>query len=136
MTGLTEINNPHQMSKLIGSCLFLVFCFMELGATPLSLPPVPLSPVFQSASDGSLAAVRQSDRAIRTPSGKLSKLSPGEHLRRATIYMTNRAFAEAREHWEALLSYYPEDPSIPSALFGIGRSYFPGAPLSGSFLGF
>ena len=61
---------------------------------------------------------------MRTANGKLPKLAPTEHLRRANIYMTNRAFLEAREHWEALLNYYPEDINIPSALFGIGQSYF------------
>jgi len=121
-----EVSN--QMAKLIGNSLLLVFCVLKIDASPLTFLRSPTgvtsSAAFQSASDSSLAAVRQSDRAIRTPGGKLSRLSAGEHLRRANIYMTNRAFAEAREHWEALLSFYPEDPTIPSALFGLGRSYF------------
>jgi soluble lytic murein transglycosylase len=37
--------------------------------------------------------------------------------------MTNRAFAEARAHFEALLERYPEDVNVPAALYGIGRSY-------------
>jgi len=78
----------------------------------------------QSASDSSLAAVRQSDLASRTSDGKLSRLAPAEHMRRANVYMTNRAFAEARGHWEALLNFYPQDINVPSAMFGIGRSYF------------
>ena len=78
----------------------------------------------QAASDNSLTAVRQSDRTIRSPNGKLGQLPAAEHLRRANVYMTNRAFAEARDHWNALINYYPQDPNIPPALFGIGRSYF------------
>src|SRR5947209_5150527 len=80
--------------------------------------------VFQSASDTSLAAVRRSDRASREADGKLVRLTATEHARRANIYMSNRAFAEAREHWDALLTYYPEDSNVPPAIFGIGRSLF------------
>jgi peptidoglycan lytic transglycosylase len=78
----------------------------------------------QSADDNSLAAVRDSDRTSRGEDGKLLRLPPAEHLRRANIYMSNRAFAEAREHWEALVRFYPEHPQNPEALLGIGRSYF------------
>ena len=78
----------------------------------------------QAASDDSLAAVRRSDAAIRNAQGKLGPLTTSEHQRRANIYMTNRAFAEAREHWQALLTFYPQDPGVPEALLGIGRSYF------------
>ena len=115
------------MQKLAAA--FLVLVLLVTSALASSLPGIsstkaaaPTAP--QSASDSNLAAVRQSDRAIRTANGRLSRLPAAEHLRRASVYMTNRAFAEAREHWEALLTYYPEDPNVPEALFGIGRSYF------------
>lgn len=78
----------------------------------------------QAASDESLAAVRKSDAASRNAQGKLTRLAAVEHLRRANVYMTNRAFAEAREHWQALLAFYPSDAGVPAALLGIGRSYF------------
>src|ERR1700687_4000191 len=114
------------MQKLTAGFLLLVL--LVTSALASSLPgtssteaAAPFAP--QSASDNNLSAVRQSDRAIRTANGKLSRLPAAEHLRRASVYMTNRAFAEAREHWEALLTYYPEDPNVPEALFGIGRSY-------------
>jgi soluble lytic murein transglycosylase len=83
-----------------------------------------LDPTPQSANEGSLAAVRLSDRAARGSDGKLSRLTASEHLRRANVYLSDRAFAEAREHWEALIKYYPQDPNLPAALFGSGRSYF------------
>src|SRR4029078_12770203 len=35
-----------------------------------------------------------------------------------------RAFAEARAHWQALITYYPQDSKVPEALLGIGKSYF------------
>jgi soluble lytic murein transglycosylase len=45
-------------------------------------------------------------------------------MRRANVYLSNRAFEEARDHWQALIYYYPQDPRVPEALLGIGRSYF------------
>jgi soluble lytic murein transglycosylase len=35
-----------------------------------------------------------------------------------------RAFAEARAHWQTLIDNYPQDPRVPEAMLGIGRSYF------------
>ena len=45
-------------------------------------------------------------------------------MRRAAIYLRNRAFVEARSHWQALINYYPGDARIGEALLGMGRSYF------------
>lgn len=78
----------------------------------------------QSSSDASLAAVRRQDNEARNAQGRLSRLAPEEHLRRASVYHSNRAFQEARDHWQALMNYYPEHPRIPEALFGMGRSFF------------
>jgi soluble lytic murein transglycosylase len=47
-------------------------------------------------------------------------------MRRAGIYLVNRAFAEARAHWQSVLDNYPQDPRVAEALLGIGRSYFLG----------
>ena len=78
----------------------------------------------QSSNDGTLASVRRSDRGDRGPDNKLLRLSAVEHLRRANVYMENRAFAEAREHWQSVVDNYPQDPRVGEALLGIGRSYF------------
>ena len=78
----------------------------------------------QAASETTLAAVRRSDAADRDARGNLRKLSPEEHMRRAAIYLSVRAFAEARAHWQTLIDNYPQDPRVPEALLGIGRSYF------------
>ncbi len=80
----------------------------------------------QAASETTLAAVRRSDAADRDPQGNLKKLTPAEHMRRAAIYLSVRAFAEARAHWQTLIDNYPQDPRVPEALLGIGRSYFLG----------
>ena len=80
----------------------------------------------QAASETTLAAVRRSDAADRDAQGNLRKLAPAEHMRRAAIYLSVRAFAEARAHWQTLIDSYPQDPRVPEALLGIGRSYFLG----------
>jgi soluble lytic murein transglycosylase-like protein len=74
--------------------------------------------------DSALSTVRRLDREERGTDGQLAQLTVTEHLRRAKIYMDNRAFAEAREHWQTLIERFPNDASIPSALYGIGRSFF------------
>lgn len=78
----------------------------------------------QSARDRTLSNVRQSDAAGRSADGGVPKLTPAEHMRRATVYLGNRAFAEARAHFQSLLDNYPQDPRGAEALLGIGRSYF------------
>jgi soluble lytic murein transglycosylase len=80
----------------------------------------------QSASETALASVRRSDAVDRDAQGKLRKLTQAEHMRRAAIYLNFRAFAEARAHWQTLIDNYPQDPRVPEALLGIGRSYFLG----------
>jgi len=83
-----------------------------------------LTAVAQSASESTLASVRRSDAADRDAQGKLRKLAQAEHMRRAAVYLSVRAFDEARAHWQALIDNYPQDPRVPEALLGIGRSYF------------
>jgi soluble lytic murein transglycosylase len=78
----------------------------------------------QGNSEASLAAVRRQDQGARNARGVMTRLTPEEHLRRASIYHVNRAFEEAREHWQALINYYPNDPRVAEALLGIGRSNF------------
>lgn len=78
----------------------------------------------QAASESTLASVRRNDAASRDSKGRLQKLPPAEHMRRAAVYLSVRAFAEARDHWQTLIENYPTDPRVPEALLGIGRSYF------------
>lgn len=79
----------------------------------------------QTATDASLNAVRMSDRTARAKDGKFQpEITAAEHMRRAGIYMSNRAFAPAREHWQAVVDDYPNDTNVPAALYGIARSYY------------
>jgi len=77
----------------------------------------------QSGTDASLNSVRMSDRADRAAKNP-PQLSAAEHMRRAAVYMANRAFADAREHWQTVLDSYPNDVNIPAALYGMGRSFY------------
>ncbi|HYX31020.1 MAG TPA: transglycosylase SLT domain-containing protein [Pyrinomonadaceae bacterium] len=77
----------------------------------------------QKVSDVSLDAVRASDRIDRLSKAP-PQLTAAEHLRRANVYMANRAFPEARQHFQAILDNYPNDPNVPAAIYGIGRSLY------------
>jgi len=74
--------------------------------------------------DDALAGTRRTDQAGRGTDGQLARISAEEHQRRAAIYHANRAFDEARGHWQAILTRYPQDSNVPAAMFGIGRSLF------------
>jgi soluble lytic murein transglycosylase len=112
-------------TRLLFLILFIAFGAITVPhlarATGLLLTQVQTK---QSNSDASLAAVRRDDRFARNAKGVITRLTPEEHLRRAGIYHANRAFAEAREHWQALMNYYPGDSRVAEALLGTGRSYF------------
>ena len=102
--------------------LFIFLFSALLGVTILAGLVAPQSK--QASSDASLATTRNQDRLARNSKGIITRLPPEEHLRRAAIYHVNRAFDEAREHWQALINYYPDDSRVAEALLGIGRSYF------------
>ncbi len=108
--------------RTISVTSLVIFSFQLLspvsGFVPSRVRPATVS---QSAPDDKLASIRRTES--RDASGKLGRLTPAEHLRRANVYMTNRAFDEAREHWQAIQKFYPEDAAVPEALLGIGRSY-------------
>jgi soluble lytic murein transglycosylase len=122
------------IEKLYKSSLALVSLLLLTSALSASaLPPLTgslsnlFSPlVVQGNSDTALLTVRKQDQVARNSKGVMTRLSPEEHLRRAAIYLANRAFDEAREHWQALITYYPDDPRVAPALLGMGRSYFQG----------
>ncbi len=77
----------------------------------------------QTSSDATLASVREKDRTSRDVKGKINTLSAAEHAFRADVYSTNRVFPLAREHWQKLIDNFPNDPNLPKAYMGIGRSY-------------
>jgi soluble lytic murein transglycosylase len=76
----------------------------------------------QVYNDATLAEVISQDRESKSPGGELNDLGLAVHMYRADVYMSNRQFGNARQHWEKVLSNYPADENIPKALFGMGRS--------------
>jgi soluble lytic murein transglycosylase len=80
------------------------------------------SSLAQVYNDATLAQVREKDQAERIANGKIPLLSAAEHLYRADVYNSNRAFPQAREHWQMVIQNYPADAGMPKALFGMGRS--------------
>jgi len=73
-------------------------------------------------TDADLRAVVAKDRVSRTADGKLMTLPVNEHVVRGFIYMDNRHFTEAEQHFQKVLDVYAADPLIQRALFGMGRS--------------
>lgn len=120
-----------ELAALIGSVVLVCFFASNFSATDAHSSnaaqvssPAALLLVPQSASDDTLAIVRRMDRADRSTNANLAGLIAAEHLRRANVYLLNRAFDEARLHYQALIDTYPNDAKVPAALYGIGRSYF------------
>lgn len=75
-------------------------------------------------SDASLARVTAQDKSVRNEKGEIPLLTLPEHLYRGEVYMANRHFPEAREHWKKIIeNYSTDDAATAKALFGMGRSY-------------
>lgn len=74
------------------------------------------------AGDGELSKVQGLDRSQRDEAGSIPLMPVADHMYRADVYMSNRQFPAARAHWEMVLKNYPDDPAVPKALFGMGRS--------------
>ncbi len=77
----------------------------------------------QTSGDASLRNTTQLDGQDRDKNGKLITLTADEHLRRGYVYLDNRHFPEAREHFQRVVDVYPTDPGISRALFGMGRAF-------------
>lgn len=103
------------------SCLSLSGAFTAYASSQSTLSS---NSFRQAASESTLAAVRRSDVSARDANGNITKLTQAEHMRRAQVYFSVRAFEEARAHWNALIKYYPEDARVNEAWLGIGRSFF------------
>ncbi len=74
-------------------------------------------------SDAALSQVTVKDKSNRDANGRLQTLSAAEHVYRAEVYMANRHFPEAREHWQKIFDAYATDAAMAKALMGTGRAY-------------
>jgi soluble lytic murein transglycosylase-like protein/TolA-binding protein len=105
--------------RFLKTTTFPILKFACLVLIGLTLPSFGYS---QSTGDAALSAIRAADRNDRAAK-EASQLTSAEHLRRGTIYLANRLFNEAREHWQAIISN-PNDTNTPAALLGMARSYY------------
>lgn len=77
----------------------------------------------QNYNDQTLARVRGQDSAAIKNAGEIvPNLTAAEHAYRADVYSYNRAFPEARAHWQKILDRFPDDANVGKAFLGIGRS--------------
>ena len=74
--------------------------------------------------DEILILTRQLDRQSHGTKGWMPELSPAEHARRAEVYLANRAFADARAHYQAIITGWPTNSLVPQALWGTGYSFY------------
>ena len=81
------------------------------------------STALAQTGDATLSSIRVSDKAAKIAKSGDS-LTPAEHLRRGGIYLANRLFNESREHFQAIVANYPNDPLVAPALLGLARSYY------------
>ena len=70
--------------------------------------------------DFALEAARQLDAL----DNKAPTLSEADHLLRASVYQFNRDFAGARFHYQAVVDRFPQSPTVPNAMFQIGRGLY------------
>ena len=78
----------------------------------------------QSYNDAALARVTAQDKSSRDDKGEIPLLSMPEHLYRADVYMANRHFPQAREHWKKIFDNFSDnETAMAKALFGTARSY-------------
>lgn len=70
--------------------------------------------------DASLRAIIGLDRLDAEAKTSVSEL---EHLRRARVLQFNRAFAEARPHWLAIINDYPTSVNRAEAAYETGRGF-------------
>ncbi|MBS1793753.1 MAG: transglycosylase SLT domain-containing protein [Acidobacteria bacterium] len=75
-------------------------------------------------SDAALRNAIEQDKMSRDAQGKLLTLTLPEHLARGDVYMANRHFPEAREHWQKIIDNYSNEPlAMAKALFGMARAF-------------
>ena len=72
---------------------------------------------------GAAKALDKLDLPADSPAGSVPKLTDYEHLRRASIYQFNRDFADARQHYSAIIRDHPASGIVPDAIFQTGRGY-------------
>ena len=74
--------------------------------------------------DFALQATRELDQSETPASSNASQLSEADRLLRASVYQFNRDFAGARVHYEAIIQQSPQSPTVPNAMYQLGRGFY------------
>lgn len=74
--------------------------------------------------DYALEAAKALDAIEGGKETEAPQLNDPDHLRRALIYQFNRDFKNARLHYNAIVTRFPNSPNVPDALYQIGRGHF------------
>ena len=71
--------------------------------------------------DFALQATRELDQIDKASA---TQLSEADRLLRASVYQFNRDFAGARVHYEAIIQQNPQNPTVPNAMYQLGRGLY------------
>jgi len=74
--------------------------------------------------DFALQATRELDQSETPASSNAPQLSEADRLLRASVYQFNRDFAGARAHYEAIIQQNPQSPTVPNAMYQVGRGFY------------
>jgi soluble lytic murein transglycosylase len=113
-----------QSSADRGQRLLLARAYLN-AAKPEAARPIfeEFMPTGESAAgDDALEAVRGLDR-IDAAGAVHPEFDAAEHRRRASVYLANREFIAARQHYEGVLNRDPGSELIPEVVYQIGRTY-------------
>jgi tetratricopeptide (TPR) repeat protein len=72
--------------------------------------------------DFALQATRELDQMEKTAGS--TQISEADRLLRASVYQFNRDFAGARAHYEAIAQQNAQSPTVPNALYQLGRGFY------------
>jgi len=115
-----NVPNARQSQLLIGQSL------QRSGKTPeardMFLKILTQMPDASRPDDFALQATRELDQMEKTAGAP--QLSEADRLLRASVYQFNRDFAGARLHYEAIVRQNPQNPTIPNALYQLGRGLY------------
>ena len=71
--------------------------------------------------DFALQATRELDQIDKAAA---TQLPEADRLLRASVYQFNRDFAGARVHYEAIIQQNPQNPTVPNAMYQLGRGLY------------
>ncbi len=74
--------------------------------------------------DFALQATRELDQMEKAAGSTPPQLSEADRLLRASVYQFNRDFAGARLHYAAIVQQNPQSPTVPNAMYQLGRGFY------------